>query len=78
MFKDKMGLIFSVFVLWPIGCSKDADKECDCTYDESLPEPVQVLRKGTGFTATGYSFSLDLSNGEAEYERTESSTSEAS
>jgi hypothetical protein len=31
--------------------------------------PDKVLRKGSGFTPTRYFFSLDLTTGEAEYER---------
>lgn len=67
-----------LFSLMLIGCTNDSKEDCDCTYDDSLPVPERILRKGSGFTPARYSFSLDLSTGEAEYERVDGLASDGS
>jgi hypothetical protein len=61
-----------------LSCAKDSQKECDCTYNDSLPVPERILRKGSGFTPTRYFFSLDFSTGDAEYETTDGLASDGS
>lgn len=70
-------LLMTLWAFWAIGCAKNSDESCDCTYNHSLPAPAKILRKGSGFTAIKYHFSLDLTSGEAEYERTEGRGSDA-
>jgi hypothetical protein len=62
-----IGAVFLSLIL--TGCTNYSEEECGCTYNDSLPVPERILRKGSGFTPTRYSFSLDLSTGNAEYER---------
>lgn len=63
--------IATALIAWLSSCAKKSESTCNCTFDEILPEPAKIVRKGSGFEPTVYSFSLDLLSGDAAYEKTD-------